>query len=64
MDVVPYPVDWNNRERFLHFTGFVLGMATAQGIKLRLGIDWDGDHHFNDQHFHDGPHFELVLYEG
>ena len=60
VDAVPYPIDWKDREGFLHFTGFVLGMATAMGIDLRLGIDWNGDHRFNED-FNDSPHFELVF---
>ena len=27
VDVVPWPIDWNNRERFMRFGGFVMGMA-------------------------------------
>ena len=62
VDVAPYPIDWLDRDRFVFFAGFVLGMATQMGITLRLGIDWNGDHHFNERFF-DGPHFELVLHE-
>ena len=62
VDAAPYPVDWRDRERFLHFTGFVLGVATAMGVTLRLGIDWNGDHEFNED-FNDSPHFELVFHE-
>ena len=34
VDVVPYPIDWEDRERFVLFAGFVMGIAQAQGIKL------------------------------
>ena len=30
VDVVPYPVDWEDRERFHLFAGFVLGMASGR----------------------------------
>jgi peptidoglycan L-alanyl-D-glutamate endopeptidase CwlK len=60
VDAVPYPIDWQDKRRFYHFAGFVLGVASMMGIKLRCGIDWDGDFSFKDQSFHDYPHFELV----
>ena len=59
VDVAPYPVDWNNLERFRAFGGFVLGLAAARGIPIRWGGDWDGDWQFNDQTLVDLPHFEL-----
>ena len=31
-DVVPYPIDWSDRERFHLFAGFVLGIAKSMGI--------------------------------
>lgn len=58
-DVVPYPIDWNNKERFYLFAGFVKGIAAGMGIKLRMGADWDGDFTTRDQTFHDLPHFEI-----
>lgn len=60
VDVVPYPIDWNDRERFAHFAGFVLGKASALGIKVRWGGDWDKDGKTRDESFYDGPHFELM----
>lgn len=59
-DVVPFPVDWNDRRRFYHFAGFVMGVAKGLGISLRWGGDWDGDIDFKDQRLDDLPHFELV----
>ena len=44
---------------FYQFIGFVLGMATAMGIKISSGTDWDGDREFSDHTFVDGPHFQL-----
>jgi len=60
VDVVPWPVDWNDKERFYHFVGLVKGIATQLGIDIRMGADWDGDNTFKDQTFHDLPHFELL----
>ena len=59
VDVVPYPIDWNDRERFTLFAGFVIGIATSMKIKLRWGGDWDMDWEVNDNKFDDFPHFEL-----
>ena len=59
VDVVPYPVDWNNTKRFYHFGGLVIGIAASMGIDIRWGGDWDSDNTFKDQTFHDLPHFEL-----
>jgi peptidoglycan L-alanyl-D-glutamate endopeptidase CwlK len=59
VDVVPYPIDWNDRERFHLFAGFVLGIAKSMGINLRWGGDWDQDWTVKDNKFDDFPHFEL-----
>ena len=58
-DVAPYPIDWNNRERFVYFAGIVKGHAEEMGISIRWGGDWDGDNDLRDQSFMDLPHFEL-----
>lgn len=58
-DVVPHPIDWNDRERFHLFAGFVLGVASQKGIALRWGGDWDMDTEVDDNTFDDLPHFEL-----
>lgn len=60
VDIAPYPIDWNNRERFLFLQGYILGIATTMNIAIRQGIDWDGDEDFTDQSFHDLPHIELL----
>ena len=59
VDVVPYPVDWNDRERFHLFAGFVLGMARRMGITLRWGGDWNMNFEVDDNKFDDFPHFEV-----
>ena len=59
VDVVPYPIDWKDRERFHLFAGFVLGIAKAMGINLRWGGDWDMDWTVSDNRFDDFPHFEI-----
>jgi len=59
-DVVPYPIDWNDRERFHLFAGFVLGMARRMDINLRWGGDWNMNFEVDDNKFDDFPHFELI----
>lgn len=59
MDLAPYPIDWEDRERFILFAGFVLGVAQQLGIKLIWGGDWNRDFYTKDTGFFDSPHFEL-----
>lgn len=60
VDAVPYPVDWNDLNRFYFFAGYVLATAAQMGIEIRWGGDWDGDFNFREEKFADLPHFELV----
>ena len=60
VDVVPYPIDWEDRERFAQFAGFVLGIATSKGYNMRYGGDWDSDGYTKDHSFSDFPHFEIL----
>ncbi len=60
VDAAPYPVDWNNRDRFLLFAGFVLGVGRSLGIPLRYGGDWGGDGDPKNDSFQDLVHFELT----
>ena len=59
VDVTPYPVDWEDRERQTLFAGFVIGIARSMGTKLRWGGDWDMDFKVMDNKFDDFPHFEV-----
>ena len=60
VDAVPYPVDWEDRERMVYFAGMVMGVAEILGVKLRWGNDWNRDTKTKDNTFDDLPHFELV----
>ena len=59
VDIAPYPIDWNDRERFTYFAGYVLGTASQMNLKIRWGGDWDMDTQVKDNNFDDLPHFEL-----
>ena len=60
VDVVPYPIDWDDRERFHLFAGFVIGIAKGLGVILRWGGDWNQNFEVDDNMFDDFPHFELI----
>ena len=45
IDAIPFPIDWNDRERFLEFRGFVYGVASQMGIRLNKTIPWDLPHY-------------------
>ena len=57
VDVVPYPIDWDDRERFHLFAGFVIGIGQSMGIRLRWGGDWNMNFEVDDNNFDDFPHF-------
>jgi len=60
VDMAPYPIDWDDRERFVYLAGIVKGVAALQRINIRWGGDWDNDNDLRDQTFNDLVHFELV----
>lgn len=66
VDIIPYPIEWENTRRMTLFIGFVLGVSEMlykeKKIKYKLcsGIDWDGDTFIKDTTFFDYPHFELI----
>ncbi len=63
VDVAPLPLNWDDRESFSHFAGYVQGYAAALHIKIRWGGDWDGDRNLRNNSFDDLVHFELILPE-
>jgi peptidoglycan L-alanyl-D-glutamate endopeptidase CwlK len=60
IDVAPYPIDFENRERFVYLAGIILGIASQEIVNLRWGGDWDMDNDLHDQTFMDLGHFEVV----
>ncbi len=60
IDVIPYPINWDDLGSFYMFAGYVLRVASELGIAIRYGGDWDGDRKTADQEFVDLPHFELI----
>jgi len=62
VDILPYPFKgYQDRDQFLFMQGFIKGIATQLGIKIRLGIDFNGDLSFKNDSLFDGPHIELII---
>ena len=65
VDVVPYPIEWENTDRMRYFIGFVKGIAQmlydygAMEKEITTGIDWDNDTILKDQRLKDCPHFQI-----
>jgi len=59
VDVAPYPINWNDTDRFYFFAGVVKGIAAGMELDIRFGGDWDSDTDLHDQTFMDLPHYEL-----
>jgi peptidoglycan L-alanyl-D-glutamate endopeptidase CwlK len=59
VDIAPYPINWEDSEKFYYVAGIVMGVAGMLGIELRWGGDWDMDDDLHDQTFMDLGHFEL-----
>ena len=61
VDIAPWPIDWNDLPRFVFMHGAFAMQAHNLGIRIRHGIDWDGDGVLlKDQRFDDYPHIELL----
>lgn len=68
IDVAPYlpdvKLDWGDLIAFGRLMGVLDILAKQRGIRLRFGIDWDGDwrsvNRDPNEHFLDAPHVELV----
>jgi peptidoglycan LD-endopeptidase CwlK len=58
VDVAPYPIDWDNIERFKEFAQYVKHIIAllAQEGKISSTIDWGGDW----IGFKDYPHWEIA----
>lgn len=52
VDIAPWPINWNDIDRFIKLGYYVKGIADALGIKISWGGDW--------KTFKDYPHFEII----
>lgn len=57
-------IDWNDLIAFGRVMGVVQAIAHTMNVRLRFGLDWDGDFRSVDrdpsESFLDAPHIELV----
>nr|DAO38246.1 MAG TPA: L alanyl D glutamate peptidase endolysin [Caudoviricetes sp.] len=60
VDLVPLPVNWNDREPFKNVASAMFQAAKQLGVAIRWGGDWNMNESSNDERFYDGPHFELL----
>ena len=59
VDLVPYPLDWNDLEKFNKIKDAMFQAAREQDVNLRWGADWDGDGKYREKGEYDSPHFEI-----
>lgn len=69
IDVAPYDklnntIQWQDREWFHYFAGYVLAVARSKGVILRWGGDWQSkktpNKYYYRKPFDDLPHFEIL----
>ena len=59
VDLAPYPIDWDDRERFHYMGGMLRGIGKQLKVDLRWGGDWDSDGEIKDNGFDDLVHVEI-----
>lgn len=59
VDLVPYPVDWNDLKRFDLVAKAMFQAADELDTPIRWGADWDRDGKYRERGETDSPHFEL-----
>ena len=59
VDLVPYPLDWNDLEKFNKIKDAMFQAARELDVNLRWGDDWDGDGKYREKGEYDSPHFEI-----
>ncbi len=59
VDLVPYPVDWQDLKKFDAIAKAMFAAAKELNIKIRWGADWDGDGKPRERGETDSPHFEV-----
>ena len=59
VDIAPYPVDWDDRDRFHYMGGMIRGIAKQLNVNVRWGGDWDSDGEVKDNNFDDLVHIEI-----
>lgn len=60
IDIVPYPLDWKDKQAFGELAKAMLEASRQLKIPIRWGGDWNRNGRSDDEKFYDGPHFELL----
>lgn len=60
VDIVPYPLDWNDTAAFGKLAKAMFAAAKELKVTIRWGGDWNRNGRSDDEKFYDGPHFELL----
>ena len=60
VDLVPFPVDWEDLKKFDAVSKAMFAAAKELGIKIRWGKDWDMDGKSGEKGESDSPHWELA----
>ncbi|CAM3860753.1 M15 family metallopeptidase [Avibacterium endocarditidis] len=60
VDIVPYPLDWQDKAKFQKISQAMFQAAKELNIPIRWGGDWNQNGKTEDERFYDGPHFELL----
>lgn len=60
VDIVPYPLDWNDAVAFGKLAKAMFAAAKELKVAIRWGGDWNRNGRSDDEKFYDGPHFELL----
>lgn len=60
VDIVPHPLDWNDKAAFGELAKAMFEAARQLKIPIRWGGDWNRNGRSDDETFYDGPHFELL----
>ena len=59
VDLVPYPVDWNDLKKFDVIAQAMLQASKELSIPISWGADWDNDGKPRERGESDSPHFEI-----
>lgn len=60
VDLVPYPVDWNDLSKFDAISRAMFKAADELNIAIRWGADWNHNGRAREKGETDSPHFELA----
>ena len=59
VDLVPYPLDWNDLDKFNKIKDAMFQAARELDVNLRWGADWNSNGEYREKGEYDSPHFEI-----